>query len=78
MEQRKQMMFIKTTIRTAHKEKKKEKEKVYADRRVWEASDRPWRPFSAHKDCKDSDRDANDDCKDSDRQRQFSWCKQCS
>ena len=23
------------------------KEKVYADRRVWEASDRPWRPFSA-------------------------------
>ena len=21
------------------------KEKVYADRRVWEASDRPWRPF---------------------------------
>lgn len=27
-------------------EEKKEKEKVYARRRVWEASDRPWRPFS--------------------------------
>ena len=26
-------------------EKKKQKEKVYAGRRVWEASDRPWRPF---------------------------------
>ena len=26
-------------------EKKKEKEEVYAVRRFWEASDRPWRPF---------------------------------
>ena len=25
----------------------KRKEKVFAGRRVWEASDRPWRPFSA-------------------------------
>ena len=29
------------------RKKRKRKEKVYAVRRVWEASDRPWRPLSA-------------------------------